>query len=64
MARQTPIKQADIKRAVAGAQAAGLTVASIDVCRITGRITVHAAGVAPAAPSTDFDAWKAKRNAG
>jgi hypothetical protein len=64
MSRPAPFKQADIKRAVAGAQAAGLTVASVDVCRETGRITVHAAGATPAAPSTGYDAWKARRNAG
>lgn len=64
MNRPAAFKQADIKRAVAGAQAAGLTVASVDVCRVTGKITVHAAGAVPAEPSTDFDKWKAKRNAG
>ena len=63
MNRPASFKQADIKRAVAGAQAAGLTVASVDVCRVTGRITIHAAGAASQAPN-DLDKWKAKRNAG
>lgn len=51
-------KQADVKRAVAGALAAGLAVGRVEI--EADKITIHSENAAqPAAPATDLDKWMA-----
>lgn len=61
MPRRPSATQAAIARAVKGAQEGGIKVGRIE---IEGeRIVVHASESGPAAPATELDAWRAKRNA-
>lgn len=46
--RAASFRQDDIKRAVAGAQAAGLDVARIEVDPVSGKVVIYATGAAGA----------------
>lgn len=62
MARRQTATQAAIARAVKGAQAAGLKVDRIEV--EGDRIVIHSSPeAAQAEPATEFDAWRARRDA-
>lgn len=61
MARRPTITQAAISRAVKGAQAAGLRVGRIEIDG--GRIVIHSGNDVRQEPASDFDAWRAKRDA-
>lgn len=64
MSRRKPlIRQADVSRAVKGAQSAGLKVQRIEIDPATGRIVVVSGEGTPSEPPSPFDAWKAKDNA-
>lgn len=64
MARRKPaITQADVSRALKGAQSAGLKVQRIEIEPATGKIVVFSGEGAPAEAVSPFDAWKAKDNA-
>lgn len=54
-------KQSDIKRAVAGASAAGMTISRVEIER-DGKIVVIAEG--QLIDGSPLDKWKSKRNAG
>ena len=61
MPRMTSIRQADIKRAVAGALAAGLKVGRVELA--AGKIVVHVAQPdAAQAPKSSLDEWRAGRD--
>lgn len=55
-------RQADLKRALGGARAAGLEPRRCRIDPRTGEIELEFGGEAPQ-PLTEFDAWKAKRDA-
>jgi hypothetical protein len=57
-----PFTQAAVKRAVGGALACGLKVAKYEVDE-RGKITVFAGDPPAPLATTDFDSWKAKRDA-
>jgi hypothetical protein len=57
--RPAPFRQADVKRAVRGAQDAGMTVARVEIER-DGRIVVIAATINDQ-PADDLDKWRATR---
>ena len=63
MARQTALPtKAAVTRAVRGVQAAGVNVGRVEIDG--GKIVIIAATAASAAePATDFDSWRAKRDA-
>ncbi len=62
MARRQTATQAAIARAVKGAQAAGLKIGRVEI--EGDRIVIHSsAEPVQAAPASDFDAWRAKRDA-
>ncbi|MXQ13237.1 hypothetical protein [Microvirga makkahensis] len=64
MSRRKPlITQADVSRAVKGAQSAGLKVQRVEVDPATGRIVVVSGDDLPVKPLDEFEAWKAKGNA-
>ena len=57
----TTVRQADVKRAVAGARAAGLTVGRVEV--EAGKIIVHTVQPdAAEAPKSPLDEWRAVRD--
>jgi hypothetical protein len=62
MPRPAPFKQADVKRAVRGAVAAGVEVAHIEINIRTGNIVISTpcATITPVSP---YDEWKAESNA-
>lgn len=60
--RRTPFKQADLKRALGGARAAGFEPRRCRINPATGEIELEFANDT-AQPVTEFDAWKAKRDA-
>ena len=60
--RRTAFRQADLKRALGGARAAGLEPRRCRINPATGEIELEF-GSEPAQPTTEFDAWKAKRDA-
>lgn len=62
MARSVAFRQADITRAMKGAIAAGLKPSRADIDR-DGKITLVFGEAAPPEPATDFDKWKAGRDA-
>lgn len=63
MMNKSPLfKQADVKRAAAGATAAGLDVSRIEIDR-EGKIIIHT-GDQKKHPESPLDAWKRKRNEG
>jgi hypothetical protein len=62
MTRPRSFKQVDVKRAVKGALAAGLSVGRVEVAP-DGMIVVVAGEGAPADASNDFDRWKAETHA-
>jgi hypothetical protein len=63
-ARPATFRQVDITRAIKGAQAAGLIVASFGIDK-DGRITIIArtgeAATGPITGKSEFDQWSAKR---
>lgn len=61
MPRRQSITQAAISRAVKGAQAAGLRVGRIEI--EGGKIVLYPGEDARPEPASDFDAWRAKRDA-
>lgn len=64
MTRRRPlITQAEVTRAVKGAQSAGLKVQRVEIDPVTGRIIVVSGDHLPAKPLDEFEAWKAKDNA-
>ena len=52
------VKQSDVTRYVKGAQAAGVTVARIEVDQMTGRVVVYAEGQASADKPNPWDTLK------
>jgi hypothetical protein len=64
MSRRKPfITQADVSRAVKGAQSAGMKIQRVEIDPATGRIVVVSVDSVPSELSSPFDAWKAKDNA-
>lgn len=61
MPRRQTITQAAISRAVKGAQAAGLKVGRVEI--EGGKIVLYSGEDAPKDSASDFDAWRAKRDA-
>lgn len=61
MPRRPTLTKAAIARAVAGAQAAGLTIGRVEIAE--GKIVIHSGEPAQPEPATEFDAWKVKQNA-
>lgn len=61
-ARRAPFRQANVHRAVKGAMAAGFKVGRIEVGP-DGRIILVTAGDGEIEPASDFDRWKAVRDA-
>ena len=61
MARRQVITQAAIARAVKGAQAAGLKVGRVEI--EGGKIVLYSGEDVRPEPGSDFDAWRAKRDA-
>ncbi|CAO4148905.1 hypothetical protein [Methylorubrum extorquens] len=61
MARRQIITQAAIARAVKGAQAAGLKVSRVEI--EGGRVVVYSSSDMRPETTSDFDAWRAKRDA-
>lgn len=63
MARGAPhFRQTDLTRALKGARAAGIEVARVEIGP-DGKIVIWP-GQDAVEPVTDFDRWKAKRDAG
>lgn len=56
MARKTPFKQADVKRAVAGVLAAGVQIGQVKITE-AGEIVISAAEPA-SPPSNPLDQWR------
>jgi hypothetical protein len=56
-----PFKKTDVKRAVSGVTACGLKVARVEI--EGSKIVVFASDPPAPLPTTDFDSWKAKRDA-
>ena len=52
------VKQSDVTRYIKGAQAAGVTVARIEVDHLTGRVVVYADGQASADEPNPWDTLK------
>jgi hypothetical protein len=63
MNRRKPFTQADVSRALKGAQSAGMKVTRFEIDPATGKIIVLSDEVAAAEPTNEFDAWKGKRHA-
>ena len=61
MPRQPKLSKAAIARVVMGAQAAGLKVGRIEVDGV--KIVVHSSEDVRPEPASEFDAWRAKRDA-
>lgn len=61
MARRQTVTQAAISRAVKGAQAAGLKVGRVEV--EGGKIVVYSSEDVRAEPASEFDTWRARRDA-
>ncbi|ACA18253.1 hypothetical protein M446_3880 [Methylobacterium sp. 4-46] len=61
MPRRRTITKAQIARAVSGAQAGGLKVDRVEIA--DGTIVIHSGEPAKAETATEFDAWRAKRDA-
>lgn len=55
-------RQADLTRALKGAQAAGIEVGRVEI-DADGKIVIVVASAGPAEPSSAFDQWKGKRDA-
>lgn len=63
MARTTTFRQADIRRAIGGAEDAGMKIAMVEITADgTIRLKAEGAAVSDEAASA-FDNWKAKRDA-
>jgi len=62
MARSTTFKQADIKRAVRGALAAGFVVGRVEVEVEAGKIIVHGEQKSIETPKSSLDEWRATRD--
>lgn len=61
MARKTPFKQADVKRAVAGVLAAGVPIGQVKITE-DGEIIISASSADPnAQPSNPLDQWRQRR---
>jgi hypothetical protein len=63
MKRRKPFTQADVSRALKGAQCAGLKVERFEVDPVTGKIIVISGANTSTEPTTKFDEWRAKRHA-
>jgi hypothetical protein len=63
MSRRKPFTQADISRALKGAQSAGLKIQRFEIEPATGKIVIVSGETAPSEPPNPFDAWKARDNA-
>ena len=61
MPRRPIITQAAISRAVKGAQAAGLKVGRVEI--EGGKVVIYSSEDTRPVPASDFDAWRAKRDA-
>jgi hypothetical protein len=61
MPRQPKLSKAAIARVVMGAQAAGLKVGRVEVDGV--KIVVHSSEDVRPEPASEFDAWRAKRDA-
>lgn len=61
MPRRQTVTQAAIARAVKGAQSAGLKVGRVEI--EGGRIVIYSGEDARQEPTSDLDAWRAKRDA-
>jgi hypothetical protein len=59
MARKTPFKQTDVKRAVAGVLAAGVQISQVKITE-DGEIIISAADP-HASPSNPLDQWRQRR---
>lgn len=62
MSRRANVTQAAIKRAIQGAEAAGLRVVRIEVDPAAGKFTIHSGEAAPP-PLTPLEAWRRSRGA-
>jgi hypothetical protein len=60
--RTVAFRQSDISRAVKGAQAAGISVARIEI-DATGTIVITSGSPQESAPTDAYSAWKEKRHA-
>lgn len=63
MTRRKPFTQADVSRALKGAQSAGLKVQRIEIDPATGRIVVVSGNELPSKAQELFDTWKAEDDA-
>lgn len=61
MARRQILTQAAIRRAVQGAQSAGIKVGRVEIQ--DGRIVIYSSAEADTSPVSEYDAWRAKRDA-
>lgn len=61
MPRRQILSQAAIARAVKGAQSAGLKVGRIEI--EDGRIVIYSCAEADTSPVSEYNAWRAKRDA-
>ena len=58
--RVAPFRQADLKRALCGAKAAGLRVARVEIDPVNGKIVIITDAETGQAPQSPLDQWKAR----
>jgi len=57
------VRQGDITRAIKGAKAAGISVASCEICAATGRIIVLSMDAQKTEPLNPLDQWEVEYRA-
>lgn len=55
--------QGDVTRAIKGAKAAGIEVASFEVCPVSGRIVILSKGAQKSEPLDPVEKWEAEYRA-